>query len=182
MCFAILERVKKETNGNDYDHLSDSLFKVVDLLIVGVLLPMTEISAAREVLKSCEVALPEYARTAIFDAITNAEDKQHGSRVGKQKQGESLINGNSDNLSPDGGSNRTLLERYNPRDMFRNSMVFVYGGLHEKEWLTWERAGQMVLGAGTAVVVASVAYRSRRSIMRWSKTAVVSFRNLLLGD
>ncbi len=184
MCFTLLERVKEEEEaGRNAGHLSESLFKVVDLLIVGVLLPMTEVSAAQEVLKSCEAVLPEYGRTALFDAVENAEEnQQHGCRVGtQQRQGESLINGNINELSPGEGSSRNLV-RYHPRDMLINSMVYVYDGLQEKEWLTWEIAGQMALGAGAAVVVASAAYRSRRSLMRWSKAAIGSFGSLLLGD
>ncbi len=177
MCFALLERIKEDSNdrGNGDDHLPENLFKVVDLLIAGVLLPMTEVSAARKVLKRCEAALPEYARTALFDAVENTEEKK--------KEEESLIKGNSDDeLSRRSGEGCRNLSRYHPRNMLVNSMVFVYGGLEENEWLTWERAGQMALGAGAAVVMASIAYRSRRPLMRWSKAAIGSFGHLLLGD
>ncbi len=185
MCFILLERVKreKEAGGRDAEYLSESLFKVVDLLIAGVLLPMTQVSAARKVLKSCEAVLPEYGRTALIGTVENADEKQkHGCRKEmEQRQGDSfLINGNINELSPGEGS-RSLV-RFHPRDMLINSVVYVYGGLQEKEWLTWEIAGQMALGAGAAVVVASVAYRSRRSVIRWSKAAIGSFGCLLLGD
>ncbi len=175
MCFALLERIKEDSEGqhHGYDHLSETLFKVVDLLIVGVLLPMTEVSAAREVLKRCEGALPEYARTALFDAIANTEEKIE----------KPLIAGNSDNeLNRSSGEGCINLPRYDPRNMLMNSMGFLHGELGEKEWLSWERGGQMALGAGAAVVVAGVAYRSRGSLMRWSKAAVRSFKSLLLGD
>ncbi len=177
MYFALLELINEDSDDRRHgdDYLSEKVFKVVDLLIAGVLLPMTEVSAAREVLKKCEAALPEYARAALFDAIEYTEEKK--------KKEESLIKGNSDDkLSRSSGEGCRNLSRYHPRNMLVNSMVFVYGGLEENEWLTWERAGQMALGAGAAVVVASVAYRSRRSLMRWSKAAIGSFGHLVLGD